>query len=123
MIGERLSEVRKDHGETQAQLAAALGVSLSAVRAWEQEKNAPPHELLVTLCRRYGVSADYLLGLSDVDPAYFRRRQLERLDADDLGALREFEEFLCWRRRRSRLEEDAVRDAERCIGKEPVHAT
>lgn len=41
MIGERLSEVRKDHGDTQAKLAQKLEVSLPTVRAWEQEK-APP---------------------------------------------------------------------------------
>jgi len=48
MIGERLAEMRKDHGDTQAGLAARLGVSLPTVRAWEQEKSSPSHEMLVT---------------------------------------------------------------------------
>ena len=69
MIGERLSDIRKDHGETQADLAARLGVSLPTVRAWEQEKSSPSHEMLVSICRTYGISSDYLLGLSDIDPA------------------------------------------------------
>ena len=34
MIGERLSEVRKDHGDTQADLAAKLNTSIYAVRSW-----------------------------------------------------------------------------------------
>lgn len=42
MIGERLAEVRKDHGDTQAALAKRLRVTLSAVRSWEQEKSSPP---------------------------------------------------------------------------------
>lgn len=33
MIGERLAEVRKDHGDTQAALAKRLRVTLSAVRS------------------------------------------------------------------------------------------
>ncbi len=41
MIGERLAEVRKDHGDTQAALAKRLRVTLSAVRSWEQEKKFP----------------------------------------------------------------------------------
>ena len=64
MIGERLAEIRKDYGDTQATLASRLNVSLSSVRSWEQEKSSPPHEMLVTICKLYRVSADYLLGLS-----------------------------------------------------------
>ena len=73
MIGERLADVRKDHGDTQAALADRLKVSLSSIRSWEQEKSSPPHELLVSICKIYEVSSDYLLGLSDVDPAYVQR--------------------------------------------------
>ena len=97
------------------------------LRAWEREKSSPPHELLVAICRRYGVSADYLLGLTDVDPAYVRRRRLEYFGAEELRALREFEDFLYWRRHRRRAEEDALdavlRTEDRYTdGKGPVHA-
>lgn len=70
MIGERLSEVRKDHGDTQASLAEKLNVSLFAIRSWEQEKSAPSHEMLVSICKLYQISSDYLLGLSNIDPIY-----------------------------------------------------
>lgn len=99
MIGERLSDIRKDHGDTQADLAKHMDVSLSTVRAWEQEKSSPSHEMLVDLCRLYGVSSDYLLGLSDIDPAYVQRKRLERFSTEELQTLREFEEFLFWRRK------------------------
>ena len=108
MVGERLAEIRKDHGETQGDLASALGVSLHTVRSWEREKSSPPHELLVALCRRYSVTSDYLLGLSDVDPAYVQRRRLEFFDAEELRDLREFEEFLYWRKRRRRAEQSYI---------------
>lgn len=97
MIGERLSEIRKDHGDTQAALAEQLGVSLPTVRAWEQGKSSPNHEMLVSICRLYYVSADYLLGLSDVDPAYVQRQRLEKFTKEELAELRNYEEYLIWK--------------------------
>ena len=99
MIGERLSEVRKDHGDTQADLAAKLNTSIYAVRSWEQEKSAPGHELLISICQLYHVSSDYLLGLTDVDPAYRKNRQTVLLTTDEQKALQRFEDFLIWQRK------------------------
>lgn len=100
MIGERLSEIRKDHGDTQAALAERLGVSLFTVRAWEQEKSSPNHEMLVAICRLYRVSADYLLGLSDVDPVYAQRQRLSQFTKEELLKLAEYEEFLIWKKKK-----------------------
>lgn len=99
MIGERFSEVRKDHGDTQATLARKLKVSLPTVRAWEQGKSSPSHEMLVAICNLYCVSSDYLLGLSDIDPAYVQRKRLEQFTKEELTALRDYEEYLIWKRR------------------------
>ncbi len=100
MIGERLAEVRKDHGHTQSALAARLGVSLPTVRAWEQEKSSPSHEMLVAVCRLYGVSADYLLGLTDQDPAYAEKRRRTQLTAEERAAVRDYENYLRWKRKK-----------------------
>ncbi len=100
MIGERLSEIRKDYGDTQAVLATRLGVSLPTVRAWEQEKSSPSHEMLVAVCRLYHVSADYLLGLSDIDPAYIQQRRLRQLTEEERIALQDYEQYLIWKRKR-----------------------
>ena len=92
MIGELLAEVRKDHGDTQASLAEKLHVTVSAVRSWEQEKSSPSHETLVSICRLYNVSSDYLLGLTRIErPEEFTR--------EELAQVREFEEFLVWKKR------------------------
>ncbi len=99
MIGERLAETRKDHGETQSDLARELGVSLSTVRTWEQDKNSPSHEMLIIICKRYKVSADYLLGLSDVDRAYEHTKLCSCLTRDELLKIREYERFLIWQRK------------------------
>lgn len=99
MIGELLAEVRRDHGDTQAKLAEKLHVTVSAVRSWEQEKSSPPHETLVRICKLYEVSSDYLLGLTDVDPAYVQYRRLLRFTKEELDEIRSFEEYLLWKRR------------------------
>ena len=98
MVGERLAEIRKDHGDTQQELADKLQVTKFTVSNWEQEKSEPYHEILVKICRLYGVSADYLLGLSDVDPAYAQRRRQERFTAEEEAELRQFEAYLLWKR-------------------------
>ena len=99
MIGERLAEMRKDHGDTQAALAERLGVSLPTVRAWEQEKSSPSHEMLVAICRLYGVSSDYLLGLTDLDPAYTQKKRAASLTPEEQKALRDYEAYLRWKRK------------------------
>ena len=97
MIGERLSEIRKDHGDTQADLAARLNVSLAAVRSWEQEKSSPSHEMLVSICKLYQVSSDYLLGLTRTD-LYQAQSQRERLTSEELEEVKSYSEYLLWKR-------------------------
>ena len=99
MIGERLAEVRKDHGDTQQDLADKLNVTKFTISNWEQEKSVPSHELLVKVCQLYGVSADDLLGISDVDPAYTQRRRLEQFTPEELDELKRVERYLIWRRK------------------------
>ena len=99
MIGERLQEIRKDNGDTQQTLADKLHVSLHAVRCWEQNKSDPSHDTLVTICKLYHVSADYLLGLTDEDASHtlYRRR---RLSAENQAIVRRFENFLLFEQER-----------------------
>lgn len=107
MIGEVLAEVRKDNHDTQQDLADQLNVSVSTVRSWENEKSTPSHEMLVKICQLYQVSADYLLGLTRVDPVYEQRKRQKLFTEEERAALRSFEEYLLWRRRaaaRSRKE-------------------
>lgn len=100
MIGERLAEVRKDHKDTQADLANKLGVTLSTVRSWEQEKSSPAHELLVNICKLYNVSSDYLLGILNIDPIYDQKRRQTIFNEDELIEIKKFEEYLLWKQNR-----------------------
>lgn len=98
MIGERLSELRKDHEHDQGELAKLLHVSISTVRSWEQDKSSPSHEMLVNICRLYNVSSDYLLGLSNVDPVYEKNRRRTLFSPEELAEIRDYEAYLLWKK-------------------------
>lgn len=100
MFGERLAEIRKDHGHKQADLAQRLNVSLATVRSWEQGKSSPGYETLTEICRMYHITSDYLLGLSDVYPLYQTEETQTLFDETELQALKEYKAFLLWKRKK-----------------------
>lgn len=64
-FSERLMELRKERGLSQATVAKDLGVSLGIVCYWETNKSDPTASNIAKVARYFNVSADYLLGLSD----------------------------------------------------------
>ena len=63
MIAEKIKILRDQNNLTQTQLAKALGISRSAVNAYEQSISIPSTQYIVELARLFKVSTDYLLGL------------------------------------------------------------
>lgn len=61
MLGARIAALRREAGLSQAELAARLQVSPSALGMYEQERREPSMETLVRLSRELGVTTDYLL--------------------------------------------------------------
>ena len=61
----RLRDLREDHDKTQQQIADILGTSQTMYARYERGANELPLRHLLTLADYYGVSVDYLLGLSD----------------------------------------------------------
>ena len=59
---EKIRGLREDNDLTQAQIAEILGTSQTMYARYERGANEMPIHHLVTLCRFYNVSADYLLG-------------------------------------------------------------
>jgi len=66
IFSERLTELRQQYNETSRDLARALDVSFSAISNYQLGKRTPDIVFLQKVARHYNVSADYLLGLSDV---------------------------------------------------------
>lgn len=67
-FGSRLQYVRQYKGDSQKELAIKLNSTVYSVRTWEQGKNYPSADKIADICRLYGVSSDYLLGLVDDEP-------------------------------------------------------
>ncbi len=63
-LAEKLALSRKKNKLSQAQVAKYIGVSPSAVSAYELGEVTPSLEILMKLANLYRVSADYLLGIS-----------------------------------------------------------
>ena len=68
-----LRDLREDNDLTQAQIAKVLGTSQTMYARYERGANEIPLRHLITLCRFYNVSADYLLG---TEPDKRRRRKI-----------------------------------------------
>lgn len=86
-FGRRLMSLRKEAGYTQVELANELGVTQRMISYYEGHSEYPPSNLLPTLAKVLGVSADELLGIKPLkknrmpDSRLLRRlQQLEKLD-------------------------------------------
>lgn len=58
---EKIRGLREDNDLTQLQVAGVLGTSQTMYARYERGANEMPVRHVVTLCRLYNVSADYLL--------------------------------------------------------------
>lgn len=74
---ERFTQLRKELGLTQEQLAEKLGIGYTrtAISAWEVGRNEPSNSDTIKIADFFGVSTDYLLGKTDV-------RNIEKFDID-----------------------------------------
>lgn len=62
---KRLYDLRIDHDLRQEDIANILNISGQAYGMYENGKRCLPIEHLITLCKYYNVTSDYILGLSD----------------------------------------------------------
>ena len=62
---KRIRDLREDHDKTQQEIADLLGTSQTMYARYERGANELPIRHLLTLCKYYRVSSDYILGLKD----------------------------------------------------------
>jgi transcriptional regulator with XRE-family HTH domain len=60
--GERISELREQHGWTQEELATSVGITRAALSHYEKNRRKPDFETLTRLADLFDVSIDYLIG-------------------------------------------------------------
>lgn len=64
---KRIRDIREDRDLNQSDIAKALNTSQTVYSRYELGKRALPIEHLITLCKLYDLSADYILGFTN-DP-------------------------------------------------------
>ena len=65
IIGQRIAELRKEKGWTQAELADKLGVTHQAVSQWERSETLPDILTLPKLAEIFGESINTILGTEE----------------------------------------------------------
>ena len=71
LVGERIKDLRNERNLSQAQFGKMLNVSQDTVSLWELGKSLPSVADILNIIETFGsdkdpVTADYLLGLSDI---------------------------------------------------------
>lgn len=74
IVGERLKSFRKENKLTQVKLAEILNTVHPVITNYEKGKFLIATSFLYTICKKYGVSADYLLGKVD-NPKYWNNKK------------------------------------------------
>ena len=62
---EIIKDLREDNDLKQSDIAKALGITQQVYSRYELGINEIPQRHIITLCRFYNVSADYILGLTN----------------------------------------------------------
>ncbi len=65
-IGKRISQLRKQNGFSQAELARRIGCKRASVSAIEEARQKPPIDVLAKIVKEFGVSYDFIIdGIND----------------------------------------------------------
>lgn len=64
MLNENIKKLRLAQNISQVELARRLNVSKQSVSNWENDNIQPSIDMLIKIANCFGVSTDYLLGLS-----------------------------------------------------------
>lgn len=66
-FGSLLKDLRLKSGLTQKQLADKIGITKAVISYYELQERQPSPDVIIKLANVFHVSADYLLGINDVD--------------------------------------------------------
>lgn len=72
---DRIKNLRIDSDYTQAQVARAIGITQRKYSYIETGVQQLTDDVIVSLAKFYGTSADYLLGLTDDPTPFWKQKQ------------------------------------------------
>lgn len=84
MLSKKIKQLRKEHKLTQGELAGRFGVTQQAIAKWESGRALPGPETISRVASFFGVTTDYLLGMTDTFAAPKRQASSVRI----IGAVR-----------------------------------
>lgn len=70
LFANRLTQLRKERGLTQEEIANIIGISNSAISLWEAKKKQPTLMNIIKLCIFFNVSPEWLLGITNDKTPY-----------------------------------------------------
>lgn len=93
VLCRRLRELRKDHGLTQEQMGAIIGVHKGTISYYEKGRNRPSMEDLSKFADHFNISLDYFAGrdyqvITDNREPYGRKIRLSREEVRFIKKLR-----------------------------------
>lgn len=88
-FAKRLSELMKQEGTKQKELADLLNIKPQTVSQYTTGRTTPDYDSLCAIARHFGVTSDYLLGLSE-----FKTTAAEGTTAKDMGLSEDSVEIL-----------------------------
>ena len=71
LMSQRLKKIRKEEKLTQEKLANEINTNKSVICSYEKGKRIIPTPFLYEICKKYNISADYLLGKID-EPKFLK---------------------------------------------------
>ena len=95
--------MRTEKGITQEEIANYLGFSRPTYTAYESGRRKPDQDTLVKIARYLNVSADYLLGLSDIKTpieTIAAHHEGEDWTEEELEEIERFKEFVKMKRQK-----------------------
>ena len=73
---KRIRDLREDNDKYQKDIAKLLGISQQYYSEYEQGNRTIPIEHLIKLAKYYNTSIDYLVGLTDNNIPYSKKRDI-----------------------------------------------
>lgn len=64
-FAERIKELREEKNLTQYELSKQIAISAACINRWEKGLRVPNIDSVIILCKFFGCTSDYLIGLED----------------------------------------------------------
>lgn len=84
-LGSRMRALRLENGLTQGELSKVINVSTASISSYEKDNATPELQSIHKLADYFEVSADYLLGRSDIRNPYQPKVLAAHSEADEFS--------------------------------------